>query len=341
MKERKKWIDVARGLSIILVVMGHAGNELINPYLGWFRMPLFFLVSGLLFKEVPALGYWRWAVKRVRFFLVPYCAYGICIAILVALKMRDLSSIPKDLLLLAYGGTVLGGWYGVFWFITCLLVVHLLMGYLSRFSLKKAAIAVALCYAAAHAVSMSPMAGWDIPWNADVALMAIVFFFLGYIGKTWLPELLDKGSAFIPALMVWFLAAGLNMGGLWTFRIDMKYKIYNQPLLDLIVPIACVLVVLQLCYWASRYKASNALAFLGTVTIAIMYLHVPVNIVLEYGLGLQYGTFVFTAAGVIIPLGIAWLLSQSKLLSMLFLGPNGFGRKKEKPSGQRQALAEG
>ncbi|MFF2092865.1 acyltransferase family protein [Paenibacillus sp. NPDC058174] len=341
MKERKKWIDVARGLSIILVVMGHAGNDVINHYLGWFRMPLFFLVSGLLFKEVPAGAYWNWAWRRIKFFMIPYCAYGICIALLVAVRLRDPMSIPHDLLLLAYGGTVLGGWYGVFWFITCLLVVHLLMGYLSRFSLKTAAIAVAVCYAAAHAVSMSPMAKWDIPWNADVALMAIVFFFLGYAGKTVLPGLLERGTAFIPSLMIWFIAAGLNIGGLWQLRIDMKAKLYNQPVLDFIVPVACVLVVLQLCYWLSRYKAANVLAFLGTVTIAIMYLHVPINIVLEYGLGLKYGTLVFTAVGVIIPLGIAWLMSQSQLLSKLFLGPSGFGRRKDKPAAQQQAPAGG
>ncbi|MFF2483225.1 acyltransferase family protein [Paenibacillus sp. NPDC058071] len=340
MKERMKWIDVARGVSIVLVVMGHAGNDVINHYLGWFRMPLFFLVSGLLFKEVAAEAYGKWAWKRIKFFMIPYAAYGVTIALLVAVRLRDPLSIPQDLLLLAYGGTVLGGWYGVFWFITCLLAVHLLMGYLSRFSLKKAAAAVAVCYAAAHAISMTPAREWDIPWNIDVALMAIVFFFLGYAGKKMIPDLLEQGSAFFPALMVWFIAAGLNIGGLWTLRIDMKYKIYDQPVLDLLVPVACVLVVLHLCYWFSRYRAANVFAFLGTVTIAIMYLHVPVNIVLQYGIGLTYGTLVFTAVGVLIPLGIAWLMSQSRPLSYLYLGPNGFGGK-TKPPKQQQAPVGG
>ncbi|MCC3375462.1 acyltransferase family protein [Cohnella sp. REN36] len=331
MKERKKWVDVARGLSIILVVMGHAGNETINHYLGWFRMPLFFLVSGLLFKEVPAAVYRTWAWQRIKHFMIPYFAYGICIACLVAVRLMDPMSIPRDLRLLVYGGTVLGGWYGVFWFITCLLLVHLLMGFLTRYPLRTQAAVVALCYAAAHIVSMTPMAGWDIPWNADVALMAIAFFFAGYVGKSVLPILLAGRQAFVPALALWAVAAGLNIAGRWDFRIDMKLKVYTVPVVDLLLPLACVLVVLQLCYWAARLRTTDALAFLGTVTIAIMYLHIPVNILLTYGVGLDYGTLVYTAVGVLIPLGAAWLMSKSRLLTSIFLGRQGFGRKRTKP----------
>ncbi|MCQ6559403.1 acyltransferase family protein [Paenibacillus mendelii] len=327
MKERKKWIDVARGLSIILVVMGHSGNDVINHYLGWLRIPLFFLVSGLLFKGVAADAYMPWAWKRIKFFMIPYFAYGICISLLVAVRLRDPMSIPNDLLLLVYGGTVLGGWYGVFWFITCLLLVHLLMGFLSRYSFSVQWKVVVVCYAAAHLVSMTSAAQWDVPWNADVALMAIVFFFIGYTYKTVLQNWLEKATVFLPAALIWLTAIVLNVTGAWNFRIDMKLKVYTQPVLDLLVPIACVLVVLQVCYWISRWQATNALAFLGTVTITIMYLHIPVNITLTYGLGMEYGTVVFTVAGVLIPLAMAWVMSKSTILTSLFLGPQGFGRK--------------
>lgn len=338
MKERKKWIDVARGLSIILVVMGHSGNEVMDHYLGWFRMPLFFLVSGLLFKEVAPESYRKWAVNRIRFFMIPYFAYGIVIALLVAVRLKDPMSIPHDVLLLLYGGTVLGGWYGVFWFITCLLIVHLLMGFLTRFPFAIQWKVVAACYLAAHLISMTELAKWNIPWNADVALMAIVFFFLGYAGKRILAEWLKSGIAFAPALLIAALAVGLNEAGMWKFRLDMKMKVYAQPLLDCMIPLACVIVVLQLCFWISRWNMVSGLAFLGTVTITIMYLHIPVNIMLKYGLGLQYGPLVFTMAGVVIPLGLAWVMSKSALLTALFLGRQGFGGKtgqiKKTPSQQ-------
>lgn len=41
-KKRIKWLDVAKAISIILVVMGHSGHAYLDMYLGWFRIPLFF-----------------------------------------------------------------------------------------------------------------------------------------------------------------------------------------------------------------------------------------------------------------------------------------------------------
>jgi len=55
------------------------------------------------------------------------------------------------------------------------------------------------------------------------------------------------------------------------------------------------------------------------------FMHIPVNILLKYGLGSEYGPLVFTLAGVAIPLGMAWIMSKSALLTTLFLGRQGFG----------------
>jgi len=68
------------------------------------------------------------------------------------------------------------------------------------------------------------------------------------------------------------------------------------------------------------------------------FMHIPVNILLKYGLGLQYGPLVFTLAGVVIPLMLAWVMSKSAFLTALFLGRQGFGGKtgqiKKTPSQQ-------
>ena len=60
MHQRQNWIDIAKGVGIILVVVGHAGRGLQSAGLtdeGWllplmdraiyaFHMPLFFVLSG-------------------------------------------------------------------------------------------------------------------------------------------------------------------------------------------------------------------------------------------------------------------------------------------------------
>lgn len=48
--KRVSWIDIAKGLGIIFVVMGHSDNPVAQKYFFWFHMPLFFIISGYLFN---------------------------------------------------------------------------------------------------------------------------------------------------------------------------------------------------------------------------------------------------------------------------------------------------
>lgn len=49
---RKRWIDVARGIAILLVLIGHAGvAPKFNQYILSFHMPLFFFLSGMVFDN--------------------------------------------------------------------------------------------------------------------------------------------------------------------------------------------------------------------------------------------------------------------------------------------------
>lgn len=51
-KQRISWIDVTKGIAIYLVILGHSLIGLkVNDYIFAFHMPLFFIASGLLFRE--------------------------------------------------------------------------------------------------------------------------------------------------------------------------------------------------------------------------------------------------------------------------------------------------
>ena len=51
MRERKYWIDYLKAIAIYLVILGHLPDEL---HIKWgiylFHMPLFFIISGYLYK---------------------------------------------------------------------------------------------------------------------------------------------------------------------------------------------------------------------------------------------------------------------------------------------------
>ena len=51
-KKRDLSLDIAKGICIILMVVGHAGcPEWINKFMGLIRMPCFFFISGILLSD--------------------------------------------------------------------------------------------------------------------------------------------------------------------------------------------------------------------------------------------------------------------------------------------------
>lgn len=85
-QQRLDWPDIAKGLSILGVVVLHVSltipggmdtllahaNRILDPL----RMPLFFLVSGFFSARVLRMSFLDLVVKRLWFFLVPYVLWG-------------------------------------------------------------------------------------------------------------------------------------------------------------------------------------------------------------------------------------------------------------------------
>ncbi len=48
--KRLNYIDVAKGIGMLLVVIGHCSNTIANQYIYSFHMPLFFIITGILYR---------------------------------------------------------------------------------------------------------------------------------------------------------------------------------------------------------------------------------------------------------------------------------------------------
>lgn len=79
--KRITYIDMAKGIGIILVVFGHSGfsTPTLNQWISSFHMPLFFLLSGILLSHTGAhekpLG--ATIKKKARTILIPYLCFSI------------------------------------------------------------------------------------------------------------------------------------------------------------------------------------------------------------------------------------------------------------------------
>ncbi|WP_423067625.1 acyltransferase family protein [Devosia sp. CN2-171] len=130
--ERLSWVDAAKGLSIILVVMMHSaygvgedlnGTGVLHYIIGWatpFRMPEFFLISGLFLGQVIARPWAHYADRRVVHYLYFYLLWAVLqIAFKVGLGTGDFGEA------LAQVARAVIEPYGVLWFIYMLAVYSL------------------------------------------------------------------------------------------------------------------------------------------------------------------------------------------------------------------------
>ena len=115
-EKREGWIDVAKGIGILTVVFGHSGDFTLVPYLYWFHMPLFFIISGYLHKQPQTLdGVLNYNLKRTVQLLVPYVSFYLLILFIQKVGLHQSMTITmNDLKQLLLGGQRLDGSFGPF-----------------------------------------------------------------------------------------------------------------------------------------------------------------------------------------------------------------------------------
>ncbi|GCH86208.1 acyltransferase family protein [Escherichia coli] len=121
-KKRLGYIDAVKGFGIILVVYVHIISGLSSYVIYLFHMPLFFIVSGILFKEPNDKN--KFIVGKVKSLIVPYFSYSILLFVVFSSYniMRDgydSKLMIKQLIKMVYGGQVMTGWFGVFLVYSC------------------------------------------------------------------------------------------------------------------------------------------------------------------------------------------------------------------------------
>lgn len=323
--KREVWLDVAKGFGMILVVAGHAYNHShLITYIYWFHMPAFFLFSGYVSKPVeqwPQIkSYFK---KRVRSLLVPYAIYlGLFTALryLEEVLHGNLSWhwYMKDIGVLLFGGRFITGYYGVFWFITCLFFTQVLfqLMFLIFKTTKTRLLCILLLYVISHVEGWyvntlggsEPSLHVHIPWNVDASLLALCYYSIGYYAKAYLKQ--------IPALLTGICVL-LTIGcvtlqelGLLDYHLSMKYIAYDYHTLDLFIPIIMIVSYCGIFQLITSAKILSVLSFINHRGLAIMYMHIGVNkILLQF---MDYGNVMYTIAGVTIPLFISKFVIEKK-----------------------------
>lgn len=196
--EREWWIDYAKTIGIFLVVFIHlitvnfsnvnfGANKLNFILLGTvFHMPLFFFISGYLYKYIKP----RLALKKYfKRLIIPYIFFSF-IGMFVFIQYKGLYTNPETLL--STIGTLLFGMAlsdptivapnGPIWFLFALFIVILMFSILKTYieDDKKMFIAIIGINILLYVINILKI---NLYFSFDSALLGISFFYVGYIFK--------------------------------------------------------------------------------------------------------------------------------------------------------------
>ena len=140
------WVNQAKAIGIILVVIGHSGAPgILTKLIYSFHMPLFFILSGYLFDSTKwhGVGIRKFAVSRFRTLILVYLIWGLINLILnVPVEYisqhqsfnEAISSILNHLrwMLISYGGRHEFPNCTPLWFLPCLYFSSIYLFFLTK-----------------------------------------------------------------------------------------------------------------------------------------------------------------------------------------------------------------
>jgi len=323
---RASFLDIAKGIGIILVVLGHTFSlpHLLYHTIYSFHMPLFFIISGYVYNENKYNGFKlsKMLAQRAKRYLIPYYIFA-GINLVLALGF-NLVFRHTPITFAAIKTYVFGTLYcyadirympncSPIWFLMTLFIGGMIFWAIMKFSYKTRPIWATLLLCVSFLLYF--FVDFRLPLNLAPTGAAVFLMYVGYLIKRY--DLL-KHSWLILLFIVGFIASYLNKT-----NVGMNENTYGNPILFLIAAVCLSLALLILCRLVSKFNnpVNVFLKWLGSNTLLIVafnyfmrdfttefYYFIPVvrNHMLHWTV-----SFVLTLAGCIV-LILFWNFVKSK-----------------------------
>ncbi|MBQ5976800.1 MAG: acyltransferase family protein [Oscillospiraceae bacterium] len=287
--QRKEYLDIAKGIGILLVVLGHC-PLVYHPLKQWiysFHMPLFFFIGGMVWNkashEKRGFFTWKFLMDKAKRLLIPCFLWALFYSLAVAVMNGRFS--PKVIAYLLYGsqaGFQRAGSLTSLWFLPCMFlsvcafeIVQQLLSNAKRRELYLLCVSVFLA-----AVGLFlPRFSRGYPWSIDIAFLAAAFMIWGCLAAKGFEAVAHK-KVFSLLLFLLVLAVSLtyvfNLPYTSTNNVDLAGRHFGNRalyLLDAAAGSACILLLGTIL--RKSKAAAKTLGYLGRITIPILIVHKP------------------------------------------------------------------
>jgi len=293
MQKRVLYIDIAKGIGILLVVLAHNDLSGYHPYLHRFiyafHMPLFFFLSGIFFK--PERKFKELFKRRFDGLIKPL--------IFVILLIYGISVFFGKMSFATAGGRLLKSFYMTgpylnwvqLWFLPILFLSNLYAYFFYKVTspISKNWIRWTILLITLWIGTLILPHTWPLeielfgksltlqgaPANLDLVLLAGFFFILGREVYQNIPEdfFTSKITLFFSALVLFGMVTFLDI------PVDFNIRLYTSLPLNTLEAIAGIIFILSLSRQIELYseKLSRLFKYIGSLTLSILVFHVPIQ----------------------------------------------------------------
>lgn len=256
---RIEWVDISKGMAILLMVLGHSSiPEPLGKFIWSFHMPLFFIVSGFLYNPDRYPDFRALLKRRVKTLLVPYVFFSLIVCFgYFGTEYWDPIQLVK-------------GWIGIaLWFVPVLFMASVAYWFIA----SKPRWALVLTTVTGVALStLLHHLGTMLPFKLEVVPLALAFICIGGLLRPYVFSWNPGWALAIAGLAFTFVSA------MFLPKLDMCVNYAGAPCAGVLLAVVGSMSVFALSKHIASFRIIAApLAWCGRNTIFFMAFSQLVN----------------------------------------------------------------
>lgn len=293
---RLDYVDGVKGIGILCVIIGHSsyGGGLPNIILG-FYMPLFFLVSGYVFKEKENDSLETILKKKTKQLLIPYIVYMGILWVIYYIRYAIIMDISpdksiKDMIIITlysrYSYRPLEMENNIFfldmdkvfnsplWFLTCMFVSYIIfligIEIAKKYNIKSYIVILSCLLITIIFYQLNIL----LPWSIDTAFLGAAFILTGYYYKGRIKKIVESKKYMVIFLFLFIYIKLIQYNGstnmsVRNFGMQKNLSVFCFFLTGFIGTI----LLLWGCNVMSKIFFMKGIEYIGKYTLPIMAFH--------------------------------------------------------------------
>lgn len=276
-KKRIDFVDLTKGVCIILVVMGHVGgifDQVDSHYMvSCFRMPLYFFISGIFFKSYE--GFFGFVFRKINKLLIPFIFFYVSAFLLKYIVWKIAPGtfhmpVSWRELLLVFQGHDLIKFNPPIWFLVALFNCNILFYLVRKLQDRHLVwmfITTLIIGGTGFYLGKQQII---LPLYWDIAMTALPFYVMGFWIRRYnfflFPHRFDK---LIPvciglALIIMYFTAG---------PVGMRCNSYGGNIVEFYV--AAIAGIFMIMLFCKKFKKIPVISYIGQYSVITLGLHGP------------------------------------------------------------------